>query len=236
MNEETFQTFMNSGSLAVPNQLLLHYSKLGLTEDELVLILQIQYYLQKGELFPTPAQLSESMSISVTNCSNLLRGLIQHGFLKIEEYEDNHIQCEKYSIDPLWSKLYQFFMSEMNGANQKKKEQEEGNLYKIFEQEFARPLSPFESETLSIWIDQDHHDVEMIKAALREAVLSGKVNFRYIDRILFDWKKNGITTIEQARQHAKKFRANQQTNKQKPSQTEASDYKRKVPFYNWLEQ
>ncbi len=56
-----------------------------------------------------------------------------------------------------------------------------------------------------MWMDQDEHDPTIIKAALREAVLSGKLNFRYIDRILFEWKKNGIKTIEQAQQHAKSF-------------------------------
>ncbi len=82
----------------------------------------------------------------------------------------------------------------------------ENNLYTIFEQEFGRPLSPLECETLAMWIDQDEHDASIIKAALREAVISGKLNFRYIDRILFEWKKNNIQTVEQARQQGNKFR------------------------------
>ena len=80
----------------------------------------------------------------------------------------------------------------------------------MFEKEFGRALSPFECETLAMWIDQDHHDPIIIKAALRESVMSGKLNFRYIDRILFEWKKNGIQTIDQARKHSQKFRQNQQ--------------------------
>ena len=46
--------------------------------------------------------------------------------------------------------------------------------------------------------DQDQHHPNLIQAALREAVMSGKLNFRYIDRILFEWKKNGIKTVDQA--------------------------------------
>ena len=53
----------------------------------------------------------------------------------------------------------------------------------------------------------------LIKSALREAVISGKLNFRYIDRILFDWKRNGIKTIEQAKSHGRNVRQHQ---KQKP--------------------
>ena len=57
-----------------------------------------------------------------------------------------------------------------------------------------------------MWLDEDQHSPEIIKAALKEAVISGKLNFRYIDRILFEWKKNGIKTVEQAKEHGKKFR------------------------------
>jgi DNA replication protein len=95
-------------------------------------------------------------------------------------------------------------------------------------------LSPFECESLAIWIDQDDYDPVIIKAALREAVMSGKLNFRYIDRILFEWKKNGIRTIDQARNHAKKFRQHQGNSSSK-QQVNQEEYQRKVPFYNWLE-
>jgi DNA replication protein len=107
---------------------------------------------------------------------------------------------------------------------------EEQDLYTCFEQEFGRPLSPLECETLAIWIDQDHHDPTIIKAALREAVISGKMNFRYIDRILFEWKKQGIETLEQARDYGQRFRKQQSS----PGQVQRS--KKAVPFYNWLEQ
>lgn len=99
------------------------------------------------------------------------------------------------------------------------------SLYTIFEEEFARPLSPLECETLAIWQDQDQHDAQLIKHALKEAVLSGKLSFRYIDRILFEWKKNGLKTVEQAKIHSQKFRRVQA--KQNEPQKE---YKRQVPF------
>jgi len=148
---------------------------------------------------------------------------VQKGFITIEERIENHIRSERYSLDPLWEKLIRTVFQ-----GQKQDEQHEEQLYTVFEHEFGRPLSPMECETLAMWMDQDEHDPTIIKAALREAVLSGKLNFRYIDRILFEWKKNGIKTIEQAQQHAKKFRKNQGKQEQ--------PYKPTVPIYNWLEQ
>lgn len=88
----------------------------------------------------------------------------------------------------------------------KNAKKQEGELYQQFEQEFARPLSPIEAETLSMWLDEDKHSAELISAALREAVVSGKLNFRYIDRILFEWKRNSIKTVEEAKAHSERFR------------------------------
>lgn len=69
-----------------------------------------------------------------------------------------------------------------------------------------------------MWEDQDQHHPNLIQAALREAVMSGKLNFRYIDRILFEWKKNGIKTVDQAQNQGQKFRANQQRAQQMTKQ------------------
>lgn len=226
MKKEQFTAILEQGSLSIPNLLLTTYSRLGLKEEEFLLLLHVYANIQKGHFFPTPNELSNHMSISAAECTKLLRNLIQRGFLYIEESEQNGIMYEKYSLKPLWEKLYEFTL-----ATQEK--EKEKNLYTIFEQEFGRPLSPIECETLAYWIDQDHHDPDIILSALKEAVISGKLNFRYIDRILFEWKKNGIKTLEQAKKHAQKFREYQV--RQKHAQKAEQEYKRKVPFYNWLE-
>lgn len=230
MSKKQFIEMQMEGSLAVSGKLLIHYKDLGINEAELILILQVQYFIQQGVHFPTPDELSERMTVSVSECNMLLRRLIQKGFLEIMEFDQQDILYEQYSLSPLWEKLYTFLSAPVS-ANAEKQDE---NLYPVFEKEFGRPLSPFESETLVIWMDQDHHDPLIIKAALREAVISGKLNFRYIDRILFEWKKNGIKTMEQALNYSKRFRQNQNRPKQDEQQT-GEGYQRKIPFYNWLE-
>lgn len=83
---------------------------------------------------------------------------------------------------------------------------EEGNLFSIFEQEFGRPLSPMEVDMINGWLDQDQYPEALILAALKEAVFSGKKIFRYVDRILLDWHRNQVHTVEQAREYSQKFR------------------------------
>lgn len=233
MNNEQFIHMQESGSLSIPVILFNNYANLGLTEEDFMMILQVKKFKQNGNQFPTPNELSEQMSITTSTCTSILRSLIQRGFLTIEECEENTILFENYSLKPLWDKLFSYLMQENSKKELEETKQIDDNLYTIFENEFGRPLSPFECETLAIWIDQEDYDPVIIKAALREAVMSAKLNFRYIDRILFEWKKNGIRTIDQARNHSKKFRQNQGNSPIKQEGNE--EYKRKVPFYNWLE-
>ncbi|MBD1381668.1 DnaD domain-containing protein [Metabacillus arenae] len=233
MKIEQFISIVDSGSISIPGILFEHYADLGLSETEIMILLKIKSQLEKGSYFPTPDELANNMSIASESCMNSIRLLIKRGFLDIEEFDQSGILHERYSLYPLWNKLYKYFLQKDQPA--KEKEETEKSLYTVFEQEFGRPLSPFECESLTIWLDQDYHDPVIIKTALREAVISGKLNFRYIDRILFEWKKNGVQTIEQARIHSRKFRQYQTKSSSSEGNESTDEYKRKVPFYNWLE-
>lgn len=77
-------------------------------------------------------------------------------------------------------------------------------VFASFEQEYARPLSPMEYEAISGWIDR--YSKDLILLALREAVFAGKLHFRYIDRILLEWERQRIKTVEQAKAYTQNFR------------------------------
>ncbi|MBO0958186.1 DnaD domain-containing protein [Neobacillus sp. MM2021_6] len=231
--KSTILAWLEEGNITIPSMLLSEYRNLNLNEIELVLLLNILAFIEKGNEFPTPEELSARMTVSVLECNEMLRRLIQRGFIEImDQYSNEGIRFEKYTVKPLWEKLIDLFMINNKTAKAIDKKTDETDLYTCFENEFGRPLSPFECESLGMWMDDDHHDPIIIKAALRESVMSGKLNFRYIDRILFEWKKNGIKTIEQAKNHGRKFRQ-----KQSPKGNFKDDaHQPTVPFYNWLEQ
>jgi DNA replication protein len=234
MMKSNILSWLQEGNITIPTILLSEYRNLKLNEYELVLLLNIIAFLEKGNEFPTPEELSSRMTISVSECNEMLRKLVQKGYIEIiDEYSSDGIRFEKYSVFPLWEKLIEQFLRKNKTNQELSKKSEETDLYTCFEKEFGRPLSPFECETLGMWMDDDHHDPIIIKAALREAVMSGKLNFRYIDRILFEWKKNGIKTIEQAKNHGRKFRQKQTQNRHTQEEPQQSP---SVPFYNWLEQ
>lgn len=234
--KDNFIQWVREGNVTIPNTLLNNYKQLGLNEEELVVLLQVYSFLEKGNDFPTPDEISAKMTISASHCAELLHKLIQHGFIAIKEgTSEEGIRFEKYTIEPLWEKLAEFFLMQKHVEKKMEKERKGMDIYTIFEQEFGRPLSPIECETLAMWLDDDRHDPVIIKAALKEAVISGKVNFRYIDRILFEWKKNGVKTIEQAEQYGKRFRQYQNKN-QRPGAVKPSQAPKDILYYNWFEQ
>lgn len=68
------------------------------------------------------------------------------------------------------------------------------NIYETFQKELVRSLSPVEYEYINAWLDKGMSE-DLIIGALKEAVLSGAKNFRYIDRILYDWRKQGFNSM-----------------------------------------
>lgn len=214
---------------SVPTKLLTSYKKLSIDETELVIILQIHRFLQEGKDFPTLSEISNSLTINEQKCAFTLRKLIQKELLIIESQLNDQNQIgEYYSLEPLWEKL---FKSEEIEETEEK-ENHIGTLFIVFEQEFGRPLSPFEIEMINSWLDEDSCEPALIKAALRESVLMSKLNFKYIDRILQEWKRIGIHSVEQAREESKKFRKSQITKGEENTSEERKD---RSFYYNWLE-
>lgn len=213
--------------ISIPTKLLTHYKKMQLTETDIVVILQLYAFLQDDITFPTPVQLAERLTISETEVMGILRKLIQKQLLTIDELNNEHNQLsEAYNLNPLWNELF----STMN-EKQQLDEENEATVFILFEQEFGRLLSPFEIETINVWIDEDKMKPALIKAALREAVLMGKLNFKYIDRILREWSRKGIRSVEQAREEGRSFRQNQPKTK-KEVEFEQRDTS---VYFNWLE-
>ncbi|GAE34598.1 DnaD domain-containing protein [Halalkalibacter akibai] len=233
MDQNLLVKWTSQRQLSIPTLLLKHYKQLGIKEEELVALLHIQSCIEEGDGFPTPEFLSERMTLQMNECADMLGRLIRMNVLSLEKkWDEQGILFEFFSLEPLWLNLIQFLKGEQIEAQEQTKQSQEGLLYTKFEEEFCRPLSPIEAETLSMWLDQDSHSYDLIIAALREAVVSGKLNFRYIDRILFEWKRNGIKTLDQAKAHGEKFRKyNNAQTKQEPKRPRADSY----PSFSWLD-
>ncbi|MDD6468179.1 MAG: DnaD domain protein [Erysipelotrichaceae bacterium] len=94
--------------------------------------------------------------------------------------------------------------------------EEENNIYNnararlidTFTNELKRPLSSVEMEFL--FSLRENYSDDLIILALSEAVLNNARSFRYIERILQNWKGAGITTVDEARVQIDRFNGRKQ--------------------------
>lgn len=74
------------------------------------------------------------------------------------------------------------------------------NMLFDFLQENGFILTPIQIEKVSQW-----EDSELTRYAIKKAVLNNKFNINYIDRILYSYQKENITTVQQAMEKDNEF-------------------------------
>ena len=241
MNEtERLQVWIEQGNVTISQLFFQFYKLLQISDEEAMLIMHLNAFQESGNSFPTPANIAERMTMSEDMIATNMQRLMQKGYMEIhQKLDEQGVLYEVISLMPLWKRILDY-MTTQNQKNETTNEKlKEGQLFQLFEQEFGRFLSPMETEMISMWLDQDRHTPEVIRKALMEAVLSQKLSLRYIDRILFEWKKNHVKTIEDAEKHSKNFRKNTVKTTKDYQALKESDIKKpnnNIPFYNWLDQ
>jgi len=103
-------------------------------------------------------------------------------FLDIKKNDEGKLE-EIINLDNFYHGIEEKYQS--NNYQEKS-----NNIFVKFEKEFGRPLSPMELEIINGWLN-DNMNEELVLCALKEAVYNGVNNMRYIDKILYEWRKKG---------------------------------------------
>lgn len=237
---ERLQVWIEQGNVTISQLFFQFYKLLQISDEEAMLIMHLNAFQESGNSFPTPANIAERMTMSEDMIATNMQRLMQKGYMEIhQKLDEQGVLYEVISLMPLWKRILDYMTTQNQKDETTNEKLKEGQLFQLFEQEFGRFLSPMETEMISMWLDQDRHTPEVIRKALMEAVLSQKLSLRYIDRILFEWKKNHVKTIEDAEKHSKNFRKNTVKTTKDYQATKESDIKKpnnNIPFYNWLDQ
>ena len=184
----------------IPYLLLINYKKLNLTEQELIILI---FLINSKEY--NPKMISDAMDIKLPLLLEMVSNLEEIGMLKIELKKINGVNTEVCILDSLYEKLGLLIMKKDENNDVK-------TIYDIFETELGRTLSPIEYELVSDWLNDTSE--EILKLALKEATYNGVSNFRYIDRIIHEWKKKGIKTKEDVIKNNEEFRKKKDRKKQ----------------------
>lgn len=186
-----------SGNLVLPAALLFHYKDIFKSSDEF-LVWQF-FYLQNTTRLDdlAPSQIATAMDKTVAEVNRLISNLTAQGLLDMKTIELGGEIEVIFDASPVLAKLDALLEEDSDTLAPA----EEGNslkdLVEDFERELGRMLSPFELEDLQKTLKEDKAEPDLVRAALREAVFNGKTNWNYINAILRNWRREGITTLRQ---------------------------------------
>ena len=192
----TYLDAFKSGNLVLPSALLMHYNQLFSSSDDF-LVWQF-FYLQNttalGEL--SPSQIAEKIGKQVLDVNQAISRLTDKGLLQYRTIELNGEIEVIFDATLALERLDQLSQQQDAGRIQPAQNDLKG-LVETFQQELGRLLSPFEIEDLEKSLKEDGTSADLIKEALREAVLNGKPNWKYIQAILRNWRHEGIRSVAQ---------------------------------------
>lgn len=191
-----------SGNLVLPSALLFHYKDIFKSSDDFLIwqFIYLQNTTKMDDL--APSQIASALDKTVAEVNRSISDLTAQGLLDMKTIElENEIEVI-FDASPVLELLDHL----VEAPKQVAKKQASNPLKELvedFERELGRMLSPFELEDLQKTIREDKTEPDLVRAALREAVFNGKTNWNYINAILRNWRREGITTLRQVEERRK---------------------------------
>ena len=195
---------LKSGNLVLPSALLFHYKDIFKRADDFLIwqFIYLQNTTKMDDL--APSQIASALNKTVAEVNRSISDLTAQGLLDMKTIELGSEIEVVFDASPVLA-LLDKLVSEPKQVPEKQDVNPVKELVEEFERELGRMLSPFELEDLQKTIREDKTDPDLVRAALREAVFNGKTNWNYINAILRNWRREGITTMRQVEERRKEY-------------------------------
>ncbi len=207
------------GSTSIPNILLKVYRRIGISDLQMMLLIQlIRLSVEEKEYCPSPEMIARQMEAEPLRIKKELADLLEKEIISVSDYFDSSkdLIFEGYDFEPLFLKVSDIWAGVRAAEIQESEKLLKSKKYVspkfcdktteiilVFEKEFGRPLSPIEIEQVEQWLNEI--EPLLVVEALKRAVLRGKHNFKYINSIIVEWKKNNLHTMESIEQYDRDF-------------------------------
>ncbi len=175
------RNIFKSKDFVINSNIIKCIKSLDLSLDEFLLIL---YFINISCELNTE-DIKDKLGFDEDTVFNTFNSLINKKYIEMDVKNNNSVIIEMIKLDPFYDRL----------ALNKKTDDNTTDIYSLFEQELGRTLSSFEYEIINKWIEKGISE-DTIKRALKEAILNGVTNFKYIDKIIYDWSKNNVKQIK----------------------------------------
>ncbi|WP_283575863.1 DnaD domain-containing protein [Limosilactobacillus pulli] len=203
-------SYLQAGETSISNLLLHHYREIGMTSGELLVYLELKSYIDRGIENPSITWIAENLQTDERIVYEQIHQMTEHQLLvqRMKRDEEGK-ETAYYDFSPMINRLVGRDGQIKSQQTTVKKATAREKLFKEIESEFGRPLTPMEITYVNDWLDKDHYDLEMVRLALKEAVVNGSLRFRYMDSILLNWRKNNLKTPQEVEQDKQRYQSRQ---------------------------
>ena len=199
MKESRIVDIIKNGNIVIPLYLIKNYKKITKDMNSFIFLMYL-YSLGDKTLFD-PGKFSEELNITSSDVLSYIDKLTDKGLIRIEVLKnEKDIMEEVINLEGFYNKVSLITMEEVNKED---KDVINSSIFDVLESEFGRSLTPMEYEISKAWLN-DGLSEELIKEAIKEAVFNHVINLKYIDKILYEWKKNNIKTLKDVEDNRKK--------------------------------
>lgn len=170
----------------IPKILINNYARLNITDTELIIIMVI---ISKGnKIIYDPVSIANEINMEKMKVMENISNLIDKNIISLIVEKKNQKRIECLSLELLYKRL-------INIIKEVPSEEREisSSVFEVFESELGKTLSPMQYEIIKEWISKGISE-ELIIEALKEAVINGTNNFRYMDTIIASWMDKGYKT------------------------------------------
>lgn len=182
---------MMSKTYIVPSFVFENFKKLKINEKELIVLI---YLINNQGCEYNPKEISDKLSIKLDVVLDIMNSLEEKGLLSVIMENDNNVRTQKIDLTLLYEKCSYLIENSNNKSD----------IYSKYEKELKRELSPMEYEIITRWLEE--YSEEIILLGLKEAIYNGTTNFRYIDRIIYEWKLKNLKTEKDILEYRKKYK------------------------------
>lgn len=192
--------------------------KHNLTLNEFLILM---YFDNEYDVIFDVKKVARAISLSEKEVLNAFGSLLDKKLITlISVKNENGKLMDKVSLDNLYNGI-------KDNEKNKEKDNKKQDLFSKFQEGYGHSLSGTDYELINGWL-QDGFTDELILGALNEANYNGKTSLRYIDRILYEWKKKGFKKMADVNNHM--------ITRNTTSEEEQPKYETQIWEYNWLDE
>jgi len=194
-----------------PYILIRDHHRMGIDEKDLVTLLRILHpYFSCGSL--TREDVAKEFGVTEDEARVIIMPFLEKGLLEENKktklitcggifdcYYEDWINSQRISGGSI-AEERELLMPEKDRQLIK----ELAHIYRVFEQEMGRNLTPIQSEEIRSWMEKDDLSADMIEEALRRSVLQEKRTFAYIKSILRKWREAGYASLREVEENDRK--------------------------------